>query len=216
MEQQAMIENLRWWSQVYLWLAIGIPILGAIAGGLLNIKRQHIEGKVRELSTQLTEQALREVEAQQRPRTLTVDQQRMLIQQLRAGPKGRFEILLASYDSEADHFGRQFDLVLKDAGWTRKKSGFGSTYLDEDYQTQFLVGLMIDVGRAELAPHGEFLRQTLTRLASTSRSESIRMFRTRSCDWSSATNRGRKIPRGVNRSSSHDPVGVGVVAGVHE
>lgn len=80
MEQQAMIENLRWWSQVYLWLAIGIPILGAIAGGLLNIKRQHIEGKVRELSTQLTEQALREVEAQQRPRTLTVDQQRMLIQ----------------------------------------------------------------------------------------------------------------------------------------
>jgi hypothetical protein len=161
MEQQAMIENLRWWSPVYLWLAIGIPILGAIAGGLLNIKRQHIEGKVRELSTQLTEQALREVEAQQRPRTLTVDQQRMLIQQLRAGPKGRFEILLASYDSEADHFGRQLDLVLKDAGWTRKKSGFGSTYLDEDYQTQFLVGLMIDVGRAELAPHGEFLRQTL-------------------------------------------------------
>jgi hypothetical protein len=39
MEQQAMIENLRWWSPVYLWLAIGIPILGAIAGGLLNIKR---------------------------------------------------------------------------------------------------------------------------------------------------------------------------------
>jgi hypothetical protein len=100
---------------------------------------------VRELSTQLTEQALREVEAQQRPRTLTVDQQRMLIQQLREGPKGQFEIMVAISDSEADRFARQFDLVLKDAGWTRKKSGFGSTYLDEDYPTQLLVGLMIDV-----------------------------------------------------------------------
>jgi hypothetical protein len=36
MDQQATIENLRWSSQVYLWLAIGIPILGAIVGGLLN------------------------------------------------------------------------------------------------------------------------------------------------------------------------------------
>jgi hypothetical protein len=161
MDQQATIENLRWWSQVYLWLAIGIPILGAIASDLLNIKRQHIEAKVRELSAELTEQALRAVEAHQRPRTLTAVQRRLLIQQLGEGSKGRFEILVAISDPEADHFARQFDQVLKDAGWTREKSGFGSTYLDEDYQTQLLVGLMIDVSRADLAPHREFLRHAL-------------------------------------------------------
>jgi hypothetical protein len=150
MDQQAMIEYLRSWSRVYFWLAIVIPILGAITGGVLNLLRQQIEGKVREL-----------VEAQQRPRMLTADQRRMLAQQLREGPTGRFEILVAISDPEADHFARQFDLVLKDAGWTREKSGFGSTYLDEDYQTQILIGLMIDVGRADLAPHGESLRRAL-------------------------------------------------------
>jgi hypothetical protein len=150
MDQQATVENLRWWSQVYLWLAIGIPILGAIAGGLLNIKRQHLEGKIRELN-----------EAQQRPRTLTADQRRLLIQQLRAGPTGRFEILVAINDPEVDQFARQFDRVLKDAGWTREKHAFGATYLDEDYPTQFLVGLMIEVSRTELATHGEFLQDAL-------------------------------------------------------
>jgi hypothetical protein len=155
-----------------LWVVCNVDLKGAsrivVAGFEIDRRVEMAEQAIRRLealeaSAQQTTNKLQglidqmhKLEAQQRPRILTAAQQQMLIQQLREGPKGRFEILVANSDPEADHFARQFDLVLKDAGWTREKNGFGSTYLDEDYRTQFLVGLMIDVSRAELAPHGEF------------------------------------------------------------
>jgi hypothetical protein len=146
-----------------LWVACNVDLKGAsrivVAGFEIDRRVEMAEkaiGRLEALEASAQQTAdkiqglideMHKLEAQQQPRTLTVAQRQMLIQQLRAGPKGRFEILLASSDPEADHFGRQFDLVLKDAGWTRKKSGFGSTYLDEDYPTQFLVGPPVADGR---------------------------------------------------------------------
>jgi hypothetical protein len=163
MDQQATIENLRWSSQVYLWLAIGIPILGAIVGGLLNIKRQHIEGKVRELSAQLTEQALREVEAHQRPRTLTAEQRHTLIQRLREGPKGTVHVHIPQNDSEGQQFADELARVLRTTGWTIGPLHQYGSFLGGEIP----VGLQLSASRpsrtspAEMPPSGEVLLEAL-------------------------------------------------------
>jgi hypothetical protein len=186
MDQQAMIENLRWWGQIYFWLAIGVPIAGAIVGGVLNMKRQHIEGQIRELREQLTqaelktlhtqsqdlqqhvaearqqqaaaEQELRRVQEQQRARTLTLEQRHTLIQRLREGPKGSVHIRSNAGDAEADHFAAYFYDALVRAGWPKPK-----------YSQSTLIGSPLPVGlkvhpsqeSAALPPHGELLLQAL-------------------------------------------------------
>jgi hypothetical protein len=161
-----------------LWVACNVDLKGAsrivVAGFEIDRRVEMAEQAIRRLealeaSAQQTANKIQglidqmhKLESHQRPRTLTAAQQHMLIQQLREGPKGQFAITVAIGDPEANHFAKQFDLVLKDAGWTRDKMGFWpGTDIDEDYGPETLLGLMIDVGRAELAPHGEFLRQAL-------------------------------------------------------
>jgi hypothetical protein len=192
MDQEAMIENLRWWSQMYLWLAIGLPILAGIAAGVLNLKRQYIEGELRELRAQQTqaqfntsqaqahelqqrlteaqqqsvaEQTFRNVQAQQRARTLTQEQHRTLIGQLQAGPKGEVRVEFPSGDAEAEQFAAQFYEVLMHAGWTMQP------FAQVQHLGEIPVGLQVGpsqekserlAGRqATLPPHGELLLQAL-------------------------------------------------------
>jgi hypothetical protein len=104
------------------------------------------------------EQALREVQAQQQPRTLTRAQLHALLPQLRNGPKGRAEINAVAGDAESDRYAEQFYGVLAAGGWTME--GFGQV----QYIGEIPVGLRLDVGRADMAPHGEFLLQILRAL----------------------------------------------------
>ena len=62
------------------------------------------------------ERELREVPAQQRARTLTLEQVQALIPRLRVGPKGKIQIEVLGEDPEADQFGEQFHDVLMIAG----------------------------------------------------------------------------------------------------
>jgi hypothetical protein len=100
------------------------------------------------------EQALRKVQEQQRPRRLTEAQFFSLLPQLHNGPKGRVKIGSPVGDAEAERFADLFYGVLATVGWTTERNRV--LQLEEPP-----VGLKLDVGRADMAPHGEFLRQIL-------------------------------------------------------
>jgi hypothetical protein len=103
----------------------------------------------------VAEQALREVQEHQQPRTLTAEQRSTLVQLLQDGPKGQFGIVTLAGDVEADQLGHQLNQVLNIAGWTREPLPLGFAR----YQPTGKIpeGLEIFVGRTELAPHGKFL-----------------------------------------------------------
>jgi hypothetical protein len=110
----------------------------------------------RELRQQIAEREreLREVQAQQRARTLTLEQLQALIPRLRVGPKGKVQIEVPNGDLEADQFGEQFYEVLMSTGWP----------LEGSAQVLFTappVGLQLGASPAGMPPHGEFLLQAL-------------------------------------------------------
>lgn len=132
-----------------------------LAGTRHELTEQREQGA--ELRRQLTEsqqqqaaaeQALRNVQEQQRPRTLTVAQFFSLLPQLHNGPKGRVRIDSLVEDAEAERFADLFYGVLATAGWTTERSRVLQV-------GEPPLGLKLDVGRADMAPHGEFLRQIL-------------------------------------------------------
>jgi hypothetical protein len=108
------------------------------------------------------EQALREVRAQQRARTLTQGQYRALVEQLQAGPKGRVRIQFPVGDAEAQRYANQFYETLHTAGWTVESLGQVQRIFGE-----LPVGLELAASRpsrtspAEMPPCGEFLLRVL-------------------------------------------------------
>jgi hypothetical protein len=100
------------------------------------------------------ERELRDVPAQHRARTLTLEQVQALIPRLRVGPKGKVQIEVLGDDLEADQFGEQFYEVLMIAGWSLE--GFAQVLL-----TVPPVGLQLGASPAGMPPHGAFLLQAL-------------------------------------------------------
>jgi hypothetical protein len=167
MDQQAMIEHLHRWSQIYFWLVIMVPVLAAIAVFILTVKRQHIEGQLRELREQLTQteldalrtrsqdlqQRLVEAQQQQRARTLTQAQVNTLVTRLQNGPIGRIRLYAQTGDAEAHQFARLLDRVIAAGRWPTE----GVFELDSVGEPQ--VGLTIE--RSRVDPPGELLLRTL-------------------------------------------------------
>jgi hypothetical protein len=175
MDQQATIEHLRWWNQVYFWLAIGLPILGAIAGGLLHWKRQHIEGELRELSAQLTRAELHTLymqnqgiqeelsktkgelaDARQNMQrwALTTDQRERVLARLKSGPKGEMVIVSLMDNVESFWFAGELKELLEAGGWTVHK-------IDPHRYMGWPIGLVLHVHSLEGAPvYAGFLQDT--------------------------------------------------------
>ena len=99
------------------------------------------------------EQELREVQAHQRPRTLTKAQIETLVTRLQNGPTGKVEILSLRGDYDADQFADLLYEVIAAGGWTKEGRGQGSDVVE------VWVGLRLE--RSRVDPPGDLLLRTL-------------------------------------------------------
>jgi hypothetical protein len=120
---------------------------------ITKVRRELTESQQKQAAA---EQALRDVQAQQRARTLTAEQRRTLIEQLEAAPKGKVQVGFIAGDAEGERFAEQLWQVLKMAGWPvspqmPQYAGLPRTP----------IGISLAMNRSGKAPHGEFLQHTL-------------------------------------------------------
>jgi hypothetical protein len=154
-------------------LAAGGSVVAAVAtgvqywsGGRLNhLKAQRDAVQYAEIRDALAksqekqiaaELALRDIQTQQRARTLTAEQRRTLIEQLEAAPNGKVQVGFIAGDAEGERFAEQLWQVLKMAGWPvspqmPQYAGLPRTP----------IGISLAMNRSGKAPHGEFLQHTL-------------------------------------------------------
>ena len=99
------------------------------------------------------EQELREVQAHQRPRTLTEAQIKTLVTRLRNGPTGRIWLYPHNGDAEASQFAQLLRRVIVAGRWTIE----GFSELDRVGEAQ--LGLTIE--RSRVDPPGKLLLRTL-------------------------------------------------------
>jgi hypothetical protein len=136
----------------YRWLtffAIGLPILGAITGGICGWGAFVVSGRVSDLQTT----ALHRLEAAKQPRHLTEQQKSDLSKLLRDGPKGQVVITTLSLETDAPEFAQEIYAVLSDAG-------FGVQISDKIWLRLKLDGFYIVAANARPAPaHTAFIQR---------------------------------------------------------
>lgn len=135
--EDATIETLRRWSQVLLWASVVLPVLGALAGGV----RFYVERQEKQLSARITTEAinratkeaattrshLANLEQKTAPRSLSPEQQKSLLGDLRAALEGgiatkhilinKLVVTAANGNQEAQSFAMQFVKIFKAAGF---------------------------------------------------------------------------------------------------
>lgn len=150
--EEAMIESLRRWSHILLWISIVLPALGALAAGA----RYYVERSEKQLASRLTADAvsaarkearstrleLAELKQKNAPRELSTEQRATIIGILQR-TKGNVQVLYPA-DTEAEAFAKRIGAVIREAGWAATEEGamsFGP-----------VVGLRLEVHDEESAP----------------------------------------------------------------
>ena len=131
--EAALIETLRRWSQILLWLSVVLPVLGALAGGI----RFYVERQEKQLSATMTAAAinraadeavrarsdLANLEQKTLPRTILPEQKRSLSADLQPDLEtdgatiGKVVVTAATGNQEAQNYAMQFVKTFRAVGF---------------------------------------------------------------------------------------------------
>lgn len=174
-----MFEWIRTPSGAY-WLTLGLAVVGWLIAGVgifagfhyYRIKAADAERQTREaeearanLAQELSEtkgdlaaaekeasRASAELQYIRTPRSLSVEQEKLLKGLLSAGPKGKVTVTFLSVEGDAEHYAKQIGKTLSDAGFDVTMSGHLWLQLALD-------GLFLCVREAgSVPPHGSFIQ----------------------------------------------------------
>jgi hypothetical protein len=128
-------EGLDTWFRWLTILAIGLPVLGALLGAACGLGGFFVSNRIGELQTADLRQAGQTISRQNteietlKPWRLSSEQQKTLLEEIRAFPAGTIAFAYRVMDGEGKDFAEQLAEIFKSAGWSI--GGIGGSSLND-------------------------------------------------------------------------------------
>lgn len=147
------------WYRWLTFLAIGLPVLGAVLGAVCGWSAFRVSDRIGDLQTADLRQAQQTIAAL-KSRRIAAEQEKQLRDELRSFSSGKVSFDYRLMDGESEDFARQLAAIFYSAGWSI--GGIGGSSLN-DLTGKVTVAIDHDSSNADFSKTADRLCSALTR-----------------------------------------------------